>query len=78
MSYEQKTYDNTNKGTLWMEAQERTSQTGEVYFQYTGSINVEGKDFWINAYPKKVTRKDGTEVDVLNLVVKEKKPYGNN
>lgn len=71
---EQRQYDNTNKGTLWMEARTFTKRDGSEGTSFSGSINVDGKEFFLDAYPRTVTMKDGTSKDVLDLKVKPKQP----
>jgi hypothetical protein len=59
-------YDNTNKGALF----KNNRRDKETSPEYTGSLNVEGHDYWISAWVKEgksgkffslsVKRKDGT------------------
>lgn len=47
-------YDNTNKGIL----SKNDRKTQETHPDITGSINVDGQDYWLNGWQKK--RKDGS------------------
>jgi len=60
-------YDNTNRGSLF----KNNRKENEKHADYNGSINVDGHDFWLNAWLKtdrngnkfmslSVKRKDGT------------------
>ena len=60
-------YDNTNKGALF----KNTRREKETHPEYTGSLNVDGHDYWLSAWVKggkngkffslSVKRKDGTD-----------------
>jgi len=42
-------YDNTNRGSIWKnDRKEKDTQP-----DFTGSINVEGKEYWLNAWKRK-------------------------
>jgi len=41
-------YDNTNKGTIVKNKRKKTSSHPE----YSGSVNVDGKEFWLSAWVK--------------------------
>lgn len=47
-------YDNTNTGTL----ARNDRKTDEKHADFKGTINVEGREFWLDAYVR--ARKDGT------------------
>lgn len=70
-------YSNVNRGTLWMEEKTFTKRDGSEGKSFSGSLNVDGKDFFLDAYPRTVTMKDGTTKDVLDLRVKPKAPRTN-
>lgn len=57
-------YDNTNRGALW---KNRKMREGHRDPQYTGSINVDGVDYFISAWRKG----DGTDTQpVFTLSVR--------
>jgi len=58
-------YDNTNKGIIGKNNKKETDTHPDI----TGSINVEGKDYWINGWKKE--RNDGSG-SFYSLSVKEK------
>jgi hypothetical protein len=59
-------YDNTNTGVLF-KAKERKSERSP---EYTGSVNVNGTEFWLNGWVKEST-KDGSKFFSLSLREKE-------
>lgn len=69
-------YDNTNRGTLFR----NDRRESDKHPQYTGSINVNGEEFWLSAWIKE--SRDGSK-KFFSLSVKEKeqrgsKPQGSN
>lgn len=58
-------YSNVNKGTIAKNARKETDSHPDI----TGSINVDGRDFWINGWLKKNSR-DGSSF--YSLAVKPK------
>tara|TARA_R110000782_G_scaffold133840_1_gene226220 strand:- start:164 stop:427 length:264 start_codon:yes stop_codon:yes gene_type:complete len=42
-------YDNTNRGAIWGNKRKET----ETHPDFTGSINVEGIDYWLNGWKRK-------------------------
>jgi hypothetical protein len=59
-------YDNTNKGTIAKNAR----KTQESHPDITGSINVDGRDFWINGW-QKTNGQDGSKFYSLSVKPKE-------
>ena len=59
-------YDNTNRGSLFKNGKKEEDRHPD----YNGSINVEGTEYWLNAWIKE-SKKDGTKF--FSLSVKEKK-----
>lgn len=59
-----KQFDDTNRGALF----KNTRKTDEKHADYNGSINVDGHDYWLNAWLK--TSKDGKTF--MSLSVKRK------
>jgi hypothetical protein len=64
-------YDNTNRGVLFKGKKEK-----ETHPDYEGTINVDGKEFWLNAWLQ--TSKTGTKFMSLSIkpkmVVQTKRP----
>lgn len=58
-------YDNTNKGALWKNDKRETDK----HPHYTGSINVEGKEYWLSAW-----KTDGSnpKAPLVNIAIKSK------
>jgi hypothetical protein len=67
-------YDNTNKGTIWLATKNFTKKDGTQGESFGGDINVEGVVYWLDAYKRTVSMKDGTTKDILDLRVKPKTP----
>lgn len=60
-------FDNTNSGALFKN-KDKTEQT-PTFADYNGSVNVEGREFWLNAWLK--TAKSGQKYMSLSLKPKE-------
>jgi len=58
-------YDNTNSGALF----QNDRKAKETHADYNGSINVDGKEFWLNGWKK--TSKKGKSY--LSLSIQPKK-----
>jgi hypothetical protein len=43
-------YDNTNRGSIWKNKKKRE---GKQDADFTGSLNVNGVEFWVNAWKRK-------------------------
>jgi hypothetical protein len=64
-------YDNTNRGTLYR----NENKQEEKHPDYSGSINVGGKDYWLSGWVKE-SKKDGKKFFSLSVKQKEKQnPY---
>lgn len=61
-------YDNTNSGALFVNERRQN----EKQPQYTGTLNVEGVEYWLSAWLKK--SRDGRGFMSLALTKKETKP----
>ena len=48
-------YDNTNRGAIWPN---RDMREGKSDPEFTGSLNVEGVDYWVSAWKRKPGAKD--------------------
>lgn len=64
-------YDNTNRGVLGR----NKNRESENYPEYTGSINVDGVDYWLNGWVKE-NKKDGSKFFSLSVKRKESKQGG--
>lgn len=42
-------YDNTNKGSIW----KNDKKANDNHPDFTGSINVDGVDYWVSAWKRK-------------------------
>ena len=42
-------YDNTNRGSIWKNEKKET----EKHPDFTGSLNVEGVEYWVSAWKRK-------------------------
>lgn len=60
-----KQYDDTNRGSLF----KNDRKTADTHADYTGSLNVNGQEFWINAWLKE--SKAGTKFMSLSVRPKE-------
>lgn len=61
-----KEFDNTNRGSLFKNDKKTTEQMPD----YKGQINVNGEEFWINAWLK--TSKQGTKFMSLSVSPKDR------
>ena len=62
-------YDNTNRGSLF----KNRKKEEEKHPDYNGSINVEGTEYWLNAWIKE-SKKDGTKFFSLSIKEKQDSP----
>jgi hypothetical protein len=61
-----KEFDNTNRGSLF----KNDKKEAETHADYKGQINVNGEEFWINAWLK--TSKQGTKFMSLSVSPKDR------
>lgn len=61
-------FDNTNRGVLFNNADKKTEET---HPDYAGTLNVNGQEFWLNAWIK--TEKQ-TGKKFMSLSIKPKQP----
>jgi uncharacterized protein (DUF736 family) len=61
-------YDNTNSGALF----KNERKEADTHADYNGSVNVDGKEFWLNAWLKE--SKAGKKYMSLSLKQKEVSP----
>jgi hypothetical protein len=59
-------YDNTNRGVLFSERDRKTKDNDR---DYSGSINIEGTEYWLSAWIK-VSKKTGGKFSVKPKVEK--------
>jgi hypothetical protein len=59
-------YDNTNRGTV----AKNTRKSKETDADITGSINIDGREFWLNGW-QKTNGQDGTKFYSLSVKPKE-------
>ena len=50
-------YDNTNRGAIW---QNDRMREGKQDPQFTGSLNVDGVEYWVSAWKRKPDAKQGS------------------
>jgi hypothetical protein len=62
------TYDNTNRGVLFSERDKKTKDDDR---DYSGTLNVEGREFWLSAWIR--TSKKGNKFLSLSVKPKEEK-----
>lgn len=63
-----KQYDNTNRGVLFR----NDRKEGDKDRDYNGSINVDGRDYWLSVWINK--SKDGKSYMSLSVAAKDAKP----
>lgn len=59
-------YDNTNRGAIWKNTNKKTDKHPDL----TGSINVEGTDYWISAWKR--GPEESEDAPVLRFAVSKK------
>ena len=47
-------YDNTNRGSIWKNDKKET----EKHPDFTGSLNVNGTEFWVSAWKRRTDQSD--------------------
>jgi len=62
-------YDNTNRGSIWKNDKKDT----ESHPDFTGSINVEGKEYWVSAWKRKPDANPKSPALSLSVKPKEDK-----
>jgi hypothetical protein len=60
------TYDNTNRGTIATNTRKSKDTDADI----TGSINIDGKEFWLNGW-KKTNSRDSSTFYSLSVKPKE-------
>ena len=59
-------YDNTNRGSIWKNEKKET----EKHPDFTGSLNVEGVEYWVSAWKGKPDAKENAPA--LSFSIKRK------
>jgi len=60
-------FDNTNRGAIWKSVDKKTDKHPD----FTGNINVDGKEYWLNAW-KQDPKKSNEKSPILSFSVKLK------
>lgn len=63
-------YDNTNRGSLFRNQKKEK----ETHSDYNGSINIEGKEYWLNAWVKEIKNGEKAGQKFFSLSVQPKQP----
>lgn len=64
-------YDNTNRGSIWKNDKKRE---GKQDADFTGSLNVNGVEFWVNAWKRKEGAAD--KAPALSFSIRPKEDQG--
>lgn len=67
-------YDNTNRGAIWKNEKMRSDKQDP---QFTGSLDVEGVEYWVSAWKRKPDAKPGAPALSIAINRKEPKAAGN-
>ena len=62
-------YDNTNRGAIWR----NSKKTTENHPDFTGEINVDGRDYWLSGWQKKPGDKNNAPVVKFSIKAKDEK-----
>ena len=63
-------YDNTNRGALWNNDRKQNDNHPDL----SGSINIDGKDYWISGWKKKPDANPRAPIVSLSVRPVEEKP----
>lgn len=64
-------YDNTNRGSIWKNDKMRP---GKQDADFTGSLNVNGVDYWVNAWKRRPDAKPSAPALSFSIRLKEEQP----
>jgi len=64
-------FDNTNRGSIW----KNEKKTTENHPDFTGSIDVDGKEFWVSAWKRKADA--NPKAPALSISIQPKEPMAN-
>ena len=59
-------YDNTNRGSIW----KNEKKEKDTHPDFTGSLNVEGMEYWVSAWKRKPDASD--KAPALSFSIKQK------
>lgn len=62
-------FDNTNRGQIWKNDKKET----EKHPDFTGSLNVEGKEYWVNGWKRKEGANEKAPALSFSIKLKEDK-----
>ena len=62
-------FDNTNRGAIWKNDKKET----EKHPDFTGSLNVNGVEYWVSAWKRKADASDKVPALSFNIKPKEDK-----
>ena len=65
-------YDNTNRGAMWR----NTRKQSDTHPDLSGSINIDGKEYWISGWTKKEGAADSAPVVSMSVRPKEDQGFG--
>ena len=60
-------YDNTNRGSVWKNDKKET----EKHPDFTGSVNVEGKEYWVSGWKRRPDQSDKAPALSFSLKAKD-------
>ena len=63
-------FDNTNRGSVWKNSKKET----ENHPDFTGSLNVEGVEYWVSAWKRKEGANPKAPALSFSIKLKEDKP----
>ena len=66
-------YDNTNRGSIWKNDKKETDKHPD----FTGSLNVNGEDFWVSAWKRKADANPKAPALSFSIKPKEQTQSGN-
>lgn len=60
-------YDNTNRGSIW----KNPKKTTDKHPDFTGTLNVEGTEYWVSAWKRKEGQSDKAPALSFQIKMKE-------
>lgn len=63
-------FDNTNRGSIW----KNEKKEKDTHPDFTGSLNVDGKDYWVSAWKRKEGAAARSPALSFSLKLKDGKP----
>jgi hypothetical protein len=68
------TYDNTNRGSIWGNDKKKVEGANPNLPDFTGLIDVEGKEYWVSAWKKKADANPKAPALSISLTAKDEMP----